>query len=192
MHAIIEQLLLIKEGEKSTFDQHFKNCEICQNTLQELNQVQTEMQNLSSQAPANMWGKIQSEYESKQYVNHSARLIRAIYTLAATILITGSLIVFSNYQQAQSNQELYQDINQLMANSSALENVISMQINSGQIAVDNGYQNEKLKWRLMLIDQQLQSTQTGDIHNRIILWQDRIRALKALKQNMYANNTQQL
>jgi len=193
MHASTEQLLLIKDGEKSQCDEHVHNCKFCQKALFELSQVQSELQNLSNQAPADMWNKIQSEYQFKQDAKHSSSLIKAIYTLAATILLTGGLIVFSNHQQSQSNAEQYQNITQLMANSSALEKSIAMLVNSGEINSDALYQNKKLKWRLMLIDQKIQSTHAEDLNNHIVLWQDRIRALKSLNQNMNTNNyTQQL
>ena len=192
MHASTEQLLGIKDDGDSQSSQHVRHCQICQKALLELKQIQSELQSLSTQAPVGMWNKIQSEYEFKQNTNHSSGLIKSIYTLAASILLTGGLLVFSNYQQAQSNLKQFQDITQLMANSSALENSIAMHANSGQINSETLYQNEKLKWRLMLIDQKMQSTQTDDLNNHIILWQDRIRALTDLNQNMTANNTQQL
>ena len=193
MHASTEQLLGIKDDEDSQSNQHVSHCKICQKALLELKHMQTELQSLSTQAPEGMWNKIQSEYQFTQNANHSSGLIKSIYTLAASILLTGALIIFSNYQQSQSNLKQFQDITQLMANSSALENSIAMHVNSGQINSDTLYLNEKLKWRLMLIDQKIQSIQTDDLNNRIILWQDRIRALTDLNQNMTTNNnTQQL
>lgn len=193
MHASTEQLLRIKDGDKSQYNEHIYNCKRCQKTLSEITQMQSELQSSSTRAPVDMWDKIQFQYQSKQNISRSSALVRAIYTLAATILLTGGLIVFSNHQQSQINIEQYQDITQLMASSNSLENSIAMQVNSLQTNGEPLYQNEKLKWRLMLIDQMIQSTQTDDLNNLIILWQDRIRALRALSQNIYTNtNTQQL
>ena len=191
MHASTEQLLRIKDGDKSQYNEHIYNCKRCQKTLSEITQMQSELQSSSTRAPVDMWDKIQ--YQSKQNISRSSALVRAIYTLAATILLTGGLIVFSNHQQSQINIEQYQDITQLMTSSNSLENSIAMQVNSLQTNGESLYQNEKLKWRLMLIDQMIQSTQADDLNNLIILWQDRIRALRALSQNIYTNtNTQQL
>jgi len=191
MHANTEQLLLIKDSEPSQYTEHLQNCNHCQKALLELTQIQSELQKSSTKAPSEMWNKIQSEYHFKQTTKHSSGLIKAIYTLAASILLTGSLVVFSNYQQSKNDIEQYDNINQLMLNSSALETSIAMHANNEQINSDTRYQNEKLQWRLMLIDQKLQSIQTDDLANRIILWQDRIRALRDLKQNMNTNNTNQ-
>lgn len=193
MHANTENLLLIKDGKKTQYDEHVSRCDRCQKELDAITQVQIELQNTSTQVPHDMWNKIQSEYQSGRNSKNTTGLIRAIYTLAATILITGGLIVFSNYQQSQSNQGLYQEINQLMAQSSSLENLLSMQTDRVEIDNNNLFNIEKIKWRLMLIDQQIQASQFADIDEQITLWQDRIRALQAINQNTnIENKTQQL
>ncbi len=190
MHANVDELLAIKDGKTLAISPHVDKCAYCQLALYELKQTQKELNQLTAKVPDNAWKNICNEYDSIQKKRHNRRLLTAIYTLAATVLITGGGIIFmfAGYDTRQNGQG--RQLMQLIADSNALENMIEIQRTTDNQALNQqaSLSIDKLKWRLMMIDQKIQSLSVDDIDKKMILWQDRIRALKAISDGYHTLN----
>lgn len=192
MHANVNELLAIKDGETIAISEHVDQCAYCQQALSELKQTQQELRQLTADVPAGAWNNIRNEYYSIQKNQYSRRLLTAIYTLVATVLITGGGIIFMVMEYDAKHSDKDHQLMQLIADSNALENMIIVQFTTDNQPLNHqtSLSIDKLKWRLMMIDQKIQSLSINDIDTKLVLWQDRIRALKAISDgyNALKNN----
>ncbi len=190
MHASTEQLLDIKDGLSTTVDQHVAECTVCQEALEQIKQDQIALSHLNEDAkvPSHVWRKVEATLDTPKEPTTTQNLSRAIYTLAAAVVFGSVLIVLTMSQKTEPDRTFYKEIIQLMAKSNALENMISMRINLESVPTTNrDLTIERLKWRLKLIDQQIESTTMNFESQELILWQDRIRALEAINHSFYGN-----
>lgn len=189
MHASTEELLLIKDGHPSIHESHVKGCSICQHKLSSIQSIQNDMQKMTSTAPTHLWKHIATQQQLNQQVRYSSQLMKMVYALAAVVFITVGLSTGLFLQQTQRQELLYDQMKKLIASSQNLENVIATRVNDSL----RNEQIRRLKWRLQLIDEEMQMTNNDDIHHHISLWQDRIRTLQSM--HVFLNedySTQQL
>lgn len=190
MHATIEQILDIKDGIKTPVDHHVAECQSCQKALQEIMQMHHELNHLKEESvPSDAWQKIRLNSTITQNQSKSTSLVRAIYTLAASILIGSVIIVgFGNNPYSEQDRQ-YNELIRVMVESNTLENVIAKQITNGSHLVNsvNQLRIDQLKWRLMLIDQKIESLEANTTDRKLSLWQDRVRALEAIYDSFYNN-----
>ncbi|WP_395373630.1 hypothetical protein [Marinicella sp. W31] len=185
MHATVEQLLEIKDGIDNVVSQHVKTCAHCQNTLQQLQQLQGELHGLSSEVPSGQWQKIQATYLTTSQQKNTTRLVRAIYALAAAVLISAVVVIFTFSSRQDQENQMYEKMVQLIVESNTLEQLITTQLNQAPDLIDRStaFRIERLKWRLKLIDQEIETSALADTDTKIALWEDRIRALEAINNN---------
>ncbi len=210
MHANIEELLEIKDGEPSSKRQHVNECEECQISLRELQSLESEiglqMFDAADQVPSDdVWNRIQLSLESQNAVrmeNNSVHtlvtapqnsLTKAVYALAASIAFVGVIAVFMFSQQQNSqlqNQILQASLNELMLNSRGLEQVLQNVADQNQaLSVANQKAADRLYWRLTYVDQLIDQASPENTERMEVLWNDRIEALNALNQIYYQRDS---
>lgn len=118
----------------------------------------------------------------------------AIYSLAAAIVFTGSvsLYTFQGQQQARVEaRELQASIQSLMDNSRGLESVLQeVAAQNSALSLSDQSAVERLQWRLMMVDQKIHESESSDdvSYEQIkALWADRIDALNELNRLYYTN-----
>ena len=185
MHANVDELLQIKDGDDIAIKSHVTSCNHCQQVLKELINTQEQLQNLTATVPENAWQHIQSEYQDMNKPHQNFQLTKAIYSLVATVLITGAGVIFMLSQYSTKENSKHHMMMQLIADSNTLENIIAVKQITNETALSQqaSFRIDTIKWRLMLIDQKIQSVSSSDIDKKIALWQDRIRALQAINCN---------
>ena len=118
-------------------------------------------------------------------------LTRAIYSLAASVMVTGfvGMYVFSQSNQVSQDPLLHANIEQLMLNSRgmelALQNVASQ---PESLSLAERSAAERLQWRLTYLDELIHN-HSADSEQDILrveqLWNDRVRALTELNKLYY-------
>ncbi len=187
-HATTEQLLDIKDGIRLPISEHVAHCEACQMELSNLKGLQNKMNHSAFTAPAHMWEKIAPKINSKLSSSESSKLRRAIYTMAASILITGGLVLYMITNHTKNQTKQYQSMIEMMVKSTELESAISTLLRDQPVITTVNNFDEKISWRLMLIDQEIQLADQSNIERRAKLWQDRVNALQDLSARMTTNN----
>lgn len=218
MHANIDELLEIRDGEPNSKSGHVSECEQCQASLLELKSlgqfVGSQMFDKANQLPSDdVWNRIQRSLESSSAITgpatvaptdgsnnvhtlHSApqqSLIKAIYSLAASIAFVGVIAVFM-FNQQQNNQiqtqQLQASLNELMLNSRGLEQVLQNVANQNQaLSVANQQAADRLYWRLTYVDQLIDQANPNNTERMEVLWNDRIEALNQLNQIYYQRDS---
>ncbi|NND82011.1 MAG: hypothetical protein HKN50_06235 [Gammaproteobacteria bacterium] len=184
MHASIEQLLQIKDGETLAISAHVHECELCRSELAALGEVGQALFFAAEQpVPAGMWQRIEraaAAHEATaldhyvdagtapdELVMAAARqprwssLSAAIYTLALSVFVTGMVLFYgNNVQQNQSLQQtqlLQASMTELMLNSRGLEQVLQRASLQNELLSDSERNMvERLHWRLQYVDQMIQ------------------------------------
>jgi hypothetical protein len=217
MHATIEQLLEIKDGQQNSASNHVQSCECCQQELHALRELNEQLFVAADLAPSpELWERIrrssQTLKESQQTASelasapielvaaHSGQsavvqqrtLSNAIYTLAASILVTGfiGLYLFSNSIGGQSQNELLQaNIQQLMINSRGMEQALKdVSIQSELLTTAQRSEADRLYWQLAYVDQMIHESNVdakSDPQRTEVLWNNRVKALRKLNQLYY-------
>ena len=119
-------------------------------------------------------------------------LSRAIYTLAASILVTGfiGLYMFGQNHNSSSQNELMQaSIQQLMINSRGMEQALqTVSLDSELLSVAERSRADRLYWQLAYLDQEIHQSKfnpDSDQQRLEVLWGNRVRALRDLNQLYY-------
>lgn len=220
LHATIEQLLEIKDGQQNAASLHVRSCECCQLELQALNEINEQLFTVADQQPApELWQRIQQSVESTGLVNEldpndttthvplellaaqaakqgsaaqHRSLSYAIYTLAASILVTGfiGLYMFSNNLNNRTQNELLQaNIQQLMINSRGMEQALQkVSLQSESLTASQRSKADRLYWQLAYLDQMINDTSVDsqpNVERTEVLWNNRIQALRELNQLYY-------
>lgn len=209
MHANIDELLEIKDGEPSLKREHVSTCEECQTALHELQLLESEiglqMFDAADQVPSDdVWDRIQLNLEKQQsaaITNNVHTLVappqhtltKAIYALAASIAFVGVITVFMFSQQQSSQlqtQILQASLNELMLNSRGLEQVLQNVADQNQaLSVANQKAADRLYWRLTYVDQLIDQASPENNERMEVLWNDRIEALNALNEIYYQRDS---
>ena len=225
MHATIEQLLEIKDGIENQASAHVRECEQCQDELACLQQIAQAMYDTANQAPpAETWDRVLRTVEAQQsplpevpnellmsgqqatpypstyaYPGRGSRwasLSTAVYTLAASILVTGMISLYTFNQQSVTQQQtdlLQAGIEELMINSRGLERVLQhVAVQGGALGEAERLAADRLYWRLQYVDQLIQENNVNSqlTPERIeALWNERIDALTELNQLYYQQDS---
>lgn len=194
MHANTEQLLAIKDGSDTPAAEHVASCPQCQAALKELQDIQHQLQSLDSQAPTGQWHKIQAAHLSQVQQRSSKGLTRAIYALAAAILLSAVMVI--QFLSAGNEKEtiMYERMVQLIVASNTLEQSVNLHMNQTDVQVSRSqiFRLERLKWRLKLIDQKIEASALADTDTLVVLWQDRVRALQAINDHFDTTDNHEL
>lgn len=221
MHATIEQLLEIRDGLQNELSLHVDSCSRCQAELSELNLLREQMFETANQKPSTeLWQRITRSVEmqaadalspaarnaevavpvellvaQQQQVQQFTSLSKAVYSLAASILVTGciGLFLFAPQNQSQSQNQLLQaNIQELMLNSRGMERSLQkVALQNELLTVSERSVADRLYWRLAYLDQKIQdnnidSNNFDSNDGRIeALWNNRIDALTELNQLYY-------
>ena len=191
MHAEIDDLLAIKNGEESPMLAHVNECTECQSELIALSAVGAQLFAHYDSEPSDLaWSRIQRTLAADANADviqikpsNIQSISRAIYALAASIAFVGVVSVFmlSGNSQNQQTQLLQASVNQLMTNSRGLEQALQQVAQQNQaLSVANQQAADKLYWRLTYVDQLIQGAQPQDSEQLKVLWRDRVDALNAL------------
>lgn len=131
-------------------------------------------------------------------LNNTQSLSKAIYSLAASVLLTGFIGLYIFGQQGSSNQQaalLQANIQELMLNSRGMELALqNVSLQSGVLSRSEQSAAERLYWRLTYVDQMIHEDNADAESNpeRIkTLWNERIDALTGLNQ-IYNQRQQEL
>ncbi|GAA6139268.1 hypothetical protein NBRC116583_30150 [Arenicella sp. 4NH20-0111] len=218
-HASIGDLISMRDGDASPHTQHIDECVFCQARLEEVYSAAKSIQDVllfeaELPVPNAAWLKIESELRSKGIEDHASvppvathqamttttntafwsSISTAIYSLTAAVVFTGavSLYTFQGDQQARlETQALQASVQNLMDNSRGLESVLQqVATRTSPLTVSQQSMEERLQWRLMMVDQKIhESESSDDINYEQIkgLWADRVDALNELNK-LYYNN----
>lgn len=241
IHATTEQLLEIKDGLSNSVAAHVKECQFCQNELEELRCLNSQMFDAANQQPRpELWRRIVASLKmtsdvqnvqeggnkvalraiaeerslsssaehadvpielliaSSSQLNNTQSLSKAIYSLAASVLVTGFIGLYVFGQQSPSNQQaalLQANIQELMLNSRGMELALqNVSLQSELLSSSEQSAAERLYWRLTYVDQMIHEDSADNESNpeRIkTLWNERIDALTGLNQ-IYNQRQQEL
>jgi len=218
-HASIGDLISMRDGDASLHTQHIDECVFCQARLEEVYSAAKSIQDVllfeaELPVPNAAWLKIESELRAKGIEDHASvppvgahqamttttntafwsSISTAIYSLTAAVVFTGavSLYTFQGDQQARlETQALQASVQNLMDNSRGLESVLQqVATRTSPLTVSQQSMEERLQWRLMMVDQKIhESESSDDINYEQIkgLWADRVDALNELNK-LYYNN----
>lgn len=235
MHATTEQLLEIKDGLSNSVAAHVQACQACQDELEQLRYLNTQMFDAANQQPRpELWNRIvasvkmtddvQNMQEHRNLVsagaiteerglngsaahadvpvelllanstglNNTQSLSKAIYSLAASVLLTGFIGLYVFGQHSPSNQQaalLQANIQELMLNSRGMELALqNVAFQHELLSSSEQSAAERLYWRLTYVDQMIDEDSAKSESNpqRIkTLWNERIDALNGLNQIYY-------
>jgi len=213
MHANIDQLLEIIDGQDNSMRDHVSECQHCQAALAELQSLESlvgsSMFDVADKIPSeDAWDRIQQtldleseldRLDSNNVVSMPAysaapaavnkSLTNAIYSLAASIAFVGVIGVFMFSTQQSATQQtlaMQTSIHELMLNSRGLEQVLQQVAQQNQaLSVANQQAAERLYWRLSKVDQLINQESPDNAERMEVLWNDRIDALNQLNQIYY-------
>ena len=204
MHANVDELLDIIDGEQSAMREHVSECERCQAMLDELkafkSHVSLDMFDAADKVPSeDAWLRIQDALDESQTMtpnnvhvlptSDSQPLVKAVYALAASIAFVGVVTVFMFIQQQNNQlqtQVMQASLNELMLNSRGLEQVLQKVSDQNQaLSVANQKAADRLYWKLTYVDQLIDQEDPDNSERIEALWSDRIDALNALNQIYY-------
>lgn len=213
MHATLEQLLMIRDGEPCKAAQHVAQCAQCQAHVSALD-VPSSYLFLEAEVPPPVegWKKIQARIQSSTdqtskpqdsgsvlaSISKWHSLSSALYALSIAVVFTGVATLYSSQRQSDLASQNYlamqNSIQALKDNSRGLEQVLQ-KVEARQSDLLTGKDQlaaERLYWQLMMVDQEIQEssrTQAMDNEQMRLLWEDRVNALTQLNQLYYANQS---
>ncbi len=213
MHANIDQLLEIRDGEDNSMRDHVSECEQCQAALAELQSLESlvgsSMFDAADKIPSEgAWGRIQQTLDLESELDRldsnnvlsmpaysaaptavNKSLTNAIYSLAASIAFIGVIGVFMFSTQQSATQQtlaMQTSIHELMLNSRGLEQVLQQVAQQNQaLSVANQQAADRLYWRLSKVDQLINQESPSNAERMEVLWNERIDALNELNQIYY-------
>ncbi|NNC99564.1 MAG: hypothetical protein HKN85_05235, partial [Gammaproteobacteria bacterium] len=206
MHATTEELLEIKDNLQNAASGHVQSCEYCQAELQGLHALQQQItRSVEGQPDTKIWDRIlrsagaadldSAAGEAVEQVPAALLAARssahqpsifnslhtAVYTLAASIALTGFIGLYIFSQQGSVNQHtalLQANIQELMIHSRGMEQALqkvamqSEMLTSAQQSV-----SERLYWKLTYVDQMIHENNVNnqnDPERMEQLWNERI------------------
>ena len=205
-HANVEQLLEIKDGISNSASEHVRNCEPCQEEIGSLLAL-SEQIFIDANLPADpdVWERIKATHASnattdRQRYQHvpmellaanmpaqasQASLSKAIYSLAASVLVTGFIGLYlfgqQNISNNQQNRMLQANIQELMLNSRGMERSLEkVALQNEMLTASEQSAADRLYWRLTYVDQLIHENNADnqvDPARMEMLWSDRINAL---------------
>jgi len=222
-HASLEQLLEIKDGVHNAAAEHVAACKLCQNEIEGLRTLAKQMFEEANKVPdARVWDRIshsvalskeqadeldyqrgsvplailmadRAQASNISNLNNVSNLSKAVYSLAASILITGFIGLFlygqQNVNTSTQNELLYASIQELMLNSRGMERTLEKVAMQNELLTSSEQSAaERLYWRLNYVDQMIDENSNdgqGDPARIKMLWNDRIQALTQLNQIYY-------
>ena len=204
MHANLTELLAAREGELGLASAHISTCQQCQQELTQLDIISGELKQLPEHdVPEKAWQKILSIHKkspTQQSLQKTFSLTRAIYALAASVLVVGFTLVINSSQPNESllNSPLLSNtqmgntlVNHTLVNNSlpvleAESRTLEYTLANYQQGEENltsaqQFKIEQLQWQLMMLDRKLMvSQQQQDIKLLEALWAERIKNLNEL------------
>jgi len=210
MHANIDELLEIIDGEQNSKREHVAECEQCPSALEELQSFKSEVGlqlfDAADKVPsADVWNRIQNSLGEQKMPDSKTSnvqpfiaapqqsLTKAIYALAASIAFVGvvAVFMFSQQQNAQLQTQIMQaSLNELMLNSRGLEQVLQKVANQNEaLSVTNQEAADRLYWRLTYVDQLIDQASPENTERMEVLWNNRIEALDALNKIYYQHQS---
>jgi hypothetical protein len=189
MHANITELLAARDGELGLASAHISTCQQCQKELKQLDIIAADLKQLPEQdVPEQAWKNILLAHKkspSQQSLQKTVSLTRAIYALAASILVVGFTLIINTSQpsEPQLNHGLVNNVlPALEAESRALEYTLAnYQQNEASLTSAQQFKIEQLQWQLMRVDRKLMiSQQQQNIELLEALWAERIKNLNEL------------
>lgn len=193
-HPNLTELLAIRDGEPSSANIHVSSCQVCQDELIKIEILVDELHRQSQtpelKVPDNAWQNILANNKHSPNPKMSASpasLTRAVYALAASILLVGFALLWSNFQSPAL--PLISALPELKAESSVLEDTLANYQNGNvELSAEQQFKIEKIQWNLMLLDQRLiLSNQRQNKEELEDLWAKRIQDLTSLHA-VYNNN----
>jgi len=189
MHANITELLAAREGELGLASAHISTCQQCQQELKKLDLISADLKQLPERdVPEDAWQNILSAHKKsprQQSLQKTVSLTRAIYALAASILVVGFTLITNTSKPIESplNPTLVSNaLPALEAESRALEYTLAnYQLSEESLTSAQQFKIEQLQWQLMLLDRKLMvSQQQQNIELLEALWAERIKNLNEL------------
>ncbi len=189
MHANITELLAAREGELGLASAHISTCLQCQQELKQLDDIAADLNKYPEQdVPEQAWQNILLAHKKsprQQSLQKTVSLTRAIYALAASILVVGFTLIIntSPSSDTQLNRLLVNNaLPALEAESRTLEYTLAnYQQNEASLTSAQQFKIEQLQWQLMLVDRKLMiSQQQQNIELLEALWAERIKNLNEL------------
>ena len=216
-HASLEQLLELKDSVHNEAAEHAAACELCQRELESLKALGQQIFVDADQTPdPQVWDRItqsvalrnehatEQEYErgsvpldlliaDRAQANNVGTLSKAVYSLAASILVTGLIGLYlygqQNVSTSTQNQMLQASIQELMLNSRGMERILEkVALQNELLTTAEQSAAERLYWRLTYVDQMIHEDSANiqsDPARIKVLWNDRIDALTELNQIYY-------
>jgi len=188
MHANMTELLAAREGEQGLASAHISACAKCRQELVHLNSIAADLKTLPEhEVPENAWQNVLSAHKKspvQQTLQRTVSLTRAIYALAASILVVGFTLIINPYQSPELQFDVLTNnvLPALEAESRALEYTLAnYQQNTDNLTSAQLFKIEQLQWQLMLLDRKLMiSQQQQDVELLETLWSERIKSLNEL------------
>ena len=184
MHASMTELLAARDGELGLASSHIIECQFCQNEIGKLELISKGLQELpDQQTPNTAWKDIVSSYNKQpqqRKLQKATSLIRAVYALAASILVVGFTTIL-NVNQAPASQ-VDNLLAELQAESRALEYVLSnYPFRDGQLTPQQNFKVEQLQWKLTMLDKRLMDIHPQQNNKQLeALWATRVKHLNTL------------
>ena len=214
MHATTEQLLEIKDHLQNDASLHVQSCACCQAELQALQNLEQQLLASADQQPdPAVWQRIVQAADAPAAAlpgtNPEQRvpiellagasgpgvfrsLHTAVYTLAASIALTGVIGLYIFSQQGVTRQQselLHANVQELMLHSRGMEQVLQKVVLQNELLTTAEQSvSERLYWKLSYVDQLIQENNASaqqDPARIKTLWNDRIDALTELSQLYY-------
>ena len=218
-HASLEQLLEIRDGVQNAVSAHVAACTLCQDELRGIESLSKQIfENANLVPDVKVWDRISrtAAFNKENEIDGHGRdeqksapidlliadriqtsnvgtLSKAVYSLAASILITGFIGLYlygqQNINTSTQNQLLQASIQELMLNSRGMERTLQkVALQNELLTTSEQSAAERLYWRLTYVDQMIHENSNdgqSDPARIAMLWNDRIDALTELNQIYY-------
>lgn len=178
------ELLAAREGELGLASSHIVECQFCQNEIKKLELISTELQELpDQQTPNTEWKdivRVHKKQPQQMVLKKTISLTRAVYALAASILLVGFTAIL-NFKQAPAIP-IDNLLAELQAQSRALEYVLSNYPDKEvQLTPLQSFKVEQLQWQLTMLDKKLMDIRPHQNNKQLeALWATRVKHLNTL------------
>jgi hypothetical protein len=203
MHARIEHLLSLRDGEPVTADvsEHVKLCPICTGELQRLSTLREEMRALSPfEPPETAWERIHATIPEPEYRGFRLRKIGLAAAAAAVVTLTVITVVTGHFDRrsgattelakvAAPLPQVVPHLDELVAQSQQLELLLHKLPERPRIErVSTAAAIDTIEQRIQWLDFQLSNAPEEDLSEEQSrqLWRERVELMDSLVKVRYA------
>ncbi len=202
MHARIEHLLSLRDGEPVTADvaEHVRACATCSGELQRLSAIRTQMQALPQfEPPDGAWDRISATIPERE---HGVRLRKVGLAAAAAAVVTVTVIaLLSGHFDRRSGAatklatteaplpQVIPHVDELVAQSQQLEQMLQKLPQRPRIErVSTAATIDTIEQRIQWLDFQLSNAPEADLSEEQSrqLWRERVELMDSLVKVRYA------